>query len=251
MKKIISYSLYGKKPLYTLGAIQNAKDAHIYYPGWITRFYCDQTVPQDVLHELRIAGAEIIQKKEIGDNRGMFWRFEALEDPDVERVIVRDADSRLSLREAKAVEEWVSSALPGHIMRDHPWHGMVMLGGMWGCTTACLSDIKNAIERFNAIDQKNQDQLFLAKNIYPILIKKGCIIHDSFFHYESFSKDFPLPRCPDYSFVGEIIDENGNRNDDWKAIKKLETNLVNRIQFIWQHKKRKIKNKLTRKHIYI
>ena len=251
MKKVISYSLYEKKKLYTEGAIQNAKDAHKYYPGWVTRFYCDKIVPQDVLHELRVAGAEIIQKDEIGDNRGMFWRFEALEDLDVERVIIRDVDSRLSYREAQAVEEWVSSGLPGHIMRDHPYHDMVMLGGMWGCTTACLSDIRNAIKQFNAIDQKNQDQLFLAKSVYPILIKKGCLIHDSFFHYESFSKDFPSARDSDYSFVGEVIDENGNRNESWKAIKKLETNLVDKISFLWHHKKRKIKNFIKKEHVLI
>jgi hypothetical protein len=31
-----------------------------------------------------------------------------------------------------AVNEWLNSSLPFHIMRDHPDHGTYILGGMWG-----------------------------------------------------------------------------------------------------------------------
>jgi len=34
-KKIISFSLWGDKPMYTIGAIKNAKLAEEIYPGWI------------------------------------------------------------------------------------------------------------------------------------------------------------------------------------------------------------------------
>ena len=36
----------------------------------------------------------------------MFWRWLPLDDPDVDIWISRDADSRLSEREAKIVDEW-------------------------------------------------------------------------------------------------------------------------------------------------
>jgi hypothetical protein len=50
MKKIISYSLWGDLPLYTVGAISNAKQAKEIYPGWICRFYIHEpTVPQWVV----------------------------------------------------------------------------------------------------------------------------------------------------------------------------------------------------------
>ena len=45
----------------------------------------------------------------------------------------RDLDSRLNDREQAAVTEWLNSNKSFHIMRDHPWHGTEILGGMWGC----------------------------------------------------------------------------------------------------------------------
>jgi len=70
-----------------------------------------------------------------GDMRkmhAMTWRFLPLGDPMVDIFISRDLDSRVSSRERKAVEEWEHSNLSLHTMRDHPYHGVPFLGGMWG-----------------------------------------------------------------------------------------------------------------------
>ena len=50
----------------------------------------------------------------------------------VEVYHCRDLDSRFSAREAEAVAEFMDSALPLHSMRDHPSHGVPMLGALWG-----------------------------------------------------------------------------------------------------------------------
>ena len=48
-------------------------------------------------------------------------------------LLPRDLDSRLSLREFSAVNEWLlHSAKPFHIMRDHFYHSQPIVGGMWG-----------------------------------------------------------------------------------------------------------------------
>ena len=47
----------------------------------------------------------------------------------------RDLDSLITEREAAAVLEWQQPEYdnrPVHIMRDHPSHGVPILGGMWG-----------------------------------------------------------------------------------------------------------------------
>lgn len=49
--------------------------------------------------------------------QGMFWRWLVAEDPDVERFLIRDVDSRLNEREARAVDEWILSGKAYHIMR--------------------------------------------------------------------------------------------------------------------------------------
>ena len=44
-KRVVSYGLYGSNPKYTTGAIRNAELVKIYFPGWVARFYVDDTVP--------------------------------------------------------------------------------------------------------------------------------------------------------------------------------------------------------------
>ena len=44
----------------------------------------------------------------------MFWRYYIADDASVDRYLVRDADSRLSVREARAVEEWILSGVRTH-----------------------------------------------------------------------------------------------------------------------------------------
>ena len=57
---------------------------------------------------------------EPGDWTSLFWRFHPAGETDVDVMISRDTDSRLSAREVAAVQEWLSSAADVHIMRDHP-----------------------------------------------------------------------------------------------------------------------------------
>jgi hypothetical protein len=58
-------------------------------------------------------------------NSKMSWRFLVAADTDVERYVVRDIDSRLSLREQAAVDEWIESQKKSHVMRDHSSHSLI------------------------------------------------------------------------------------------------------------------------------
>lgn len=230
MKKLITYSLWGNNPKYTEGAVINAQQAREIYPGWITRFYCGDSVPESIAGRLQSAGAEVVWVRGLNDNRGMFWRFWALADENVERVIMRDADSRLTLREKAAVDEWERSDLAGHIMRDHLYHSMPVMGGMWGCKGGIFQDIKTQIEGFAPTDAHNQDQLFLEKIIYPRLTAVGCCVHDPFFRYESTARPFPMPR-QNYAFVGEAIGCNGERENHWQILREYEESPLRRLRF--------------------
>ncbi|KAK8407540.1 hypothetical protein O3P69_002233 [Scylla paramamosain] len=39
--------------------------------------------------------------------------------------------SKVTQREVSAVEEWLASGKMFHVMRDHPYHSVPVLGGMW------------------------------------------------------------------------------------------------------------------------
>jgi hypothetical protein len=188
-KDIISFSLWGSNLGYCIGALDNAKRAKDIYPGWICRFYIDEFVPQRYVDQLRELGCEIVLKRRGQNNEwlGLYWRFEPMyDDGMVRRFIVRDTDSRVNVREAAAVKEWIDSGLPFHIMRDNPSHVVGIMGGMWGAIAGILPEWKILVDTWLANikpDPNNPrglyhgtDQIFLEKIIWPY-IEKSHIAH--------------------------------------------------------------------------
>jgi len=209
MKKIISFSLWGDNPKYTIGAIKNAELIDTIYPGWIGRFYCGKSVPINIIDILKTyTNVEVIEMEEIGDWSGMFWRFYACEDSDV--MISRDTDSRLNLREKNAVDEWLNSDKDFHIMRDHPYHNVLILGGMWGVRNGILKNIVDLIKNYNKGDFWQVDQNFLSEQIYPIVVNTS-FVHDSYHNINPWSKNFSIERI-NQEFVGDVFDEHNQRH---------------------------------------
>ena len=199
MTKIISFSLWGQDPKYTIGAIRNAELAPEIYPGWTCRFYTGEDVTDEIKSKLLDLKSEVI---EMGgaDWNGMFWRFFAAENADI--MISRDTDSRLGEREKAAVDEWLASDKDFHIMRDHPYHKTEILGGMWGCRNGILKGVKGMIQDYDTREYHNKyqvDQNFLREAVYPI-VKDNSMVHDNFFE----KKPFPTPRINPQDFVGQV-----------------------------------------------
>ena len=212
MKKVISFSLWGDNPKYTIGAIRNAELTSIIYPGWISRFYCGESVPTDIIKTLiSLPNTEVVMMGVDGDWTGMFWRIYACEDSEI--MLSRDTDSRLSLREKLAVDEWLSSDKDFHIMRDHPYHNTEILGGMWGVRNGLLKNIKELVNDYTKGDFWQVDQNFLREKIYPLVINNS-FTHDSYLNYNTNSKPFPSKRI-NREFVGDVFDENENRHPEY------------------------------------
>ena len=114
------------------GAIKNVKLAKKIYPNWVCRFYIGKNTSVDIINKLKsFDNTEVIEMGVDGNWTGMFWRFYPAGENDVDVMLSRDADSRLCKREAAAVDEWLASGKDFHIMRDHPYHNTLILGGMW------------------------------------------------------------------------------------------------------------------------
>jgi hypothetical protein len=212
MKKIISFSLWGNNPKYTIGAIRNAELTPIIFPNWVSRFYCGKSVPEDIIDKLKsLPQTEVIIMDEDGDWTGMFWRFYACEDSDI--MLSRDTDSRLSNREKLAVDEWLKSDKDFHIMRDHPYHNTEILGGMWGVRNGLVKNIKELIDDYTKSDFWQVDQNFLREKIYPLVVDNS-FTHDSYSNYNTNSKPFPSERI-NREFIGDVFDENENRHSEY------------------------------------
>jgi protein O-GlcNAc transferase len=205
MKKIISYSLWGDNPTYTVGAIKNADLALEIYPGWICRYYVGKSTPTEIISSLvDRENTEVFVMNDPGNWTGMFWRFYPASEPDVAVMLSRDTDSRLSLRERAAVDDWLDGDKDFHIMRDHPYHATEILGGMWGVRNGFLLGMRQAINDYNKGDFWQVDQNFLKKVVYPYIINNVCV-HDEFFQ----KSPFPTLRTPKH-FVGQAFDADDN-----------------------------------------
>ena len=208
MKKVICFSLWGNKYRYTGGALQNIDLAKIIFPDWICRFYVGRDTPQSLIQQISShQNVEIIFVEDECNWTGMFWRFLAASDETVEVMISRDVDSRLTYREKYAVDEWLSSDFDFHIMRDHQYHAVPILGGMWGAKKGILSDLKNMIDSYEKGDFLGVDQNFLGQQVYPKVASKS-MVHDEFFQKLPFPKKSG-ERSKEH-FVGQAYDGDGS-----------------------------------------
>jgi hypothetical protein len=217
--KYVSFSLWGDKPLYNVGAIRNAELMREIYPDWKMILYYDNSVPSETISKLETLDCILVKVDDF--EYGCFWRFFAADIDDCELVIFRDTDSRINLRERDAVNAWIETEKSLHVMRDHPAHGIPygnnklgILAGMWGIKGKQLP-LTQMIKKF-VVDKENKygiDQTFL-KMVYNAF-ELDKVVHDDFFE----KKPFPTKR-DNMRFVGERIGiDELPVNDDWKAIK--------------------------------
>jgi len=136
--------------------------------------------------------------------------------------MIRDLDSEIFEREVDAVHEWLfKTSYAFHIMRDHEYHDIQMLGGLWGVASNRLSihdrftianalippDNKDDLHQFLKLYSNTGDQLFLTHHVWPIA-RKNSIAHDSFtclwsrYFYRGDTRPFPSKREHPTCFVG-------------------------------------------------
>ena len=168
-KKVISFSLYGKQPKYTMGAVANARHANRAYPGWICRFYVADDVPKGIVSRLLGHGAEVVNMGQRFGHEAMFWRLFAAFEPENEIVIFRDADSRFTKCELVMVNDWLASGKKFHVMRWDYSHDVSVMGGLWGLR-GHISELREPVEKF--LESTNSwprraDERFLNKNLTP------------------------------------------------------------------------------------
>jgi hypothetical protein len=207
-KKVLSFSLWGNNKTYTIGAIKNADLALTMYPDFECWFYIHkQTVPKNIIDELqKRKNVKIIFKDgKLNIVKPAMWRFLSIDDKDVYINLSRDTDTRILEREVAAVNEWIESNKTFHIIRDHPHHKQKILAGTFG--TKKINNIKSwkkLIDDYKQIPDKQYDQIFLAKYIYPE-IKDDVLIHATFNKTEGdICKEFPLD-YDDFKHVGEYV----------------------------------------------
>jgi hypothetical protein len=207
-KKVISFSLF--MPLeergHTIrshwldGIEANVRLASLYYPEWIVRVYVLNLSEKQVKKVIAIndKSLEVVvcpegsaltlpvhgSMSKYRQYRSASARYLAMDDPKVEYAIFRDLDSRPSIRELFAVNEWISSGMEVHTMHDHRQHHVPLMGGMWGAKRGAVnmtSELRRAFLVHPNVSIASQhggdDQGFLADYIWPA-VKDSAIDHE-------------------------------------------------------------------------
>jgi hypothetical protein len=203
---LVSYSLYGSDPKYLIGAVKNAALIQELGPDWQAVFYLAPEIPNEIESELVKFGAVVKRWESNWHQNGMFWRFSVIKDFEFDFAIIRDVDSRISERELNCLNKWFDSGKILSVIRDHPHHNALILGGLWGVSSKVKqSSINWKNSELFGMDH-GQDQVFLKKEVYPIL-KKSMYLNDAFFSYPRSKYRFPSIRNG-LEFIGESVNEN-------------------------------------------
>ena len=214
--RVLSFSLYGDNPKYTIGAIKNSELREKFYPDWQMRVYHNDSVPNYVLEQLEANNVVLINTKVDRNVCNAMWRFAPASEEGVEYFISRDCDSRIFERDVAAVEEWIASGKDFHIIRDHPGgHAWEISAGMWGAKGGFIKNIKEKMNQYiqtsSWVTDRAVDQRFLQEIIYPQALT-SLFLHDEYFNYEGIGTPIKRDRKLDvFAFIGEPFDENDNQ----------------------------------------
>lgn len=221
-KRVISFSLWSDIDKYLVGAIENVKLAPVIYPGWECWFYVPRPEDRNPKLERTITTIQELGAKTIcwlDGIAGMYQRFLVADDPTVEYFAVRDADSRLSLREKAAVDEWIASGRLIHSCRDHVAHCRGLNGGTWAAIAEAMPHMETLLREWIKIHPEfvyGLDQEFLGRYIWT-RFHMHSMQHDSCCNYPN-SLPFPTKR-EGHRFVGEVFEADGTpRAGDWEQV---------------------------------
>ena len=205
-RRVISFSLWGSNPRYTVPALKNVCLAARYYPGWEVWFYVGEGTDPTTVDKLKELGVHLEFREESLETSGSLWRFEVCLSDDVDVAIFRDADSLITEREANLVSEWLRSEYPIHLFRDYPAHTSLVMAGMWGSTSLTFPDVRRMLQ--HEIDNFDYgcDEILLSQHLYPAYFGK-IWLHSPYVRYP-LEKVQSADPPPPVGFMGEIDAQN-------------------------------------------
>jgi len=183
MVNVFSFCLYNSyNLLYYEGILQNIALIQTHFPEFYTYIYIGNDVPDDFVIRLRGERNVILRFTHATGPVNMIHRFFAIDEPEVDIMFVRDADSRVHWKDRWAIKQFLNSAAMVHIIRDNPGHTTAIMGGLWGMRKLDGMKIQSLYEDYKRIPAQNHgmglDQDFLIDCVYPKIVNV-MMIHSS------------------------------------------------------------------------
>jgi hypothetical protein len=183
MVYVFSFCLYGPyNGRYYPGMLENIYLAGKYFPSWKVYVYVAPDVEQSMIQHLEACSSVVLRHTGEVGAINMIHRFYAIDEPDVDIMIVRDADSRIHWKDRWAIREFLNSNELAHTIRDNIVHTSKMMGGLWGIKKRAGINIHEEYIQFKSNPNEKHgmghDQNFLTERIYP-KVKPVLLVHYS------------------------------------------------------------------------
>lgn len=199
MVNVLSFCLYGpENPRYYPGMLQNVDLAAKYFPEWKVYVYVAPDVEPSMIETLSARANVVVRHTDVTGPVNMIHRFYAIDEPGVDLMLVRDADSRIHWKDRWAIREFLRQPqFIAHTIRDNPEHKAEMMGGLWGIRKSSGINIHqeyaNYVEDTSRGRRNGHDQNFLTDVIYPKVAPR-MLIHYSCgrFLRNEYAVEFPF-----------------------------------------------------------
>lgn len=133
MVNVFSFCIYGpENPKYYFGLLQNIQLVQQHFPGWKVFVYAGDDVPESYVSILSSYPFVVVRHTKEHGHINSIHRFFAIDEPDVEIMMVRDADSRIHWKDRWAIRDFLRTSYGVHVIRDHVEHTTNILAGLWG-----------------------------------------------------------------------------------------------------------------------
>lgn len=187
MVNVFSFCLYGpENPYYYRGLLENIWLIGKYFPDWKVYVYLGTDVPQSMRDWLSVCSSVVLRETGVTGPKTMVYRFFAIDEPEVDLMLVRDADSRVHWKDRWAIREFLRQPeYVGHSIRDNVVHKVELCGGLWGMRKIPGVTIQGLYDRYvrEYVESghpsiNGYDQTFLTYYVYPVL-KSRLLLHYS------------------------------------------------------------------------
>ena len=199
MVNAFSFCVYnGYNPLYYVGMIENIDLIRKHFPEFYTYVYIGNNVPDSFVIEMRARPKIILRFTHETGPRNMIHRFFAIDEPEVDVMFVRDADSRVHWKDRWAIREFLNTPSARlHIIRDNPEHATAIMGGLWALRKTEGIHIRTLYDEHRRSDPKGHgmglDQDFLIDCVYPKFTSSMMIHSSQTWRYRPFEVLSPFP----------------------------------------------------------
>jgi hypothetical protein len=219
---IFSFCIYGSSPKYCKGLLKNIEYIATAFPEFETWIAVGDDVPESYTTAYQSFPRVRLFHYPFHDGRLMTYRFFFIDGPEVECMLVRDADSRITPRDEWCIRRFLdrtgTNAARIFSIRDHCYHGREIMGGQWGIFKISGLHLEKEYEKFKLsctdIAAYNSDQEFLRCHLY-LPYKHLFVAYTSTHRFpDEQCEPIGIERLGPHDFCGNVINfkENGEEH---------------------------------------